>query len=66
FRIRVGDLLIPTMQFGEPLFNECKHFIECVQTGRRPITDGWNGLQVVKVLEAAERSLRQGGVPLDL
>jgi predicted dehydrogenase len=61
FQIRVGDVVIPRMKFSEPLRNECRHFIDCITTDMRPATDGQNGLCVVKVLEAAERSLRNGG-----
>jgi predicted dehydrogenase len=66
FQLRMGDLVIPTIHFGEPLQRECQHFIECIQNGRQPNTDGLNGLKVVKVLEAAERSLKQDGKPIDL
>ena len=61
FQLRVGDLVIPSIQFGEPLQSECQHFIDCIQNGRRPLTDGLSGLKVVKVLEAAEQSLRRNG-----
>lgn len=60
-QIRTGDVTIPTLQFNEPLQTECQHFVDCVRAGRRPITDGVNGLKVVRILEAAEQSLRQGG-----
>lgn len=66
FQLRVGDLVIPTIQFSEPLQSECQHFIDCIQGGRRPLTDGLNGLRVVRVLEAAERSLQQDGKPIEL
>jgi predicted dehydrogenase len=66
FQLRVGDLVIPTIQFGEPLQTECAHFIDCVRTGRQPISDGVNGLRVVAVLEAAERSLKQDGAPVEI
>jgi predicted dehydrogenase len=65
-QIRVGDVVIPTLQFGEPLNSECRHFIDCIQNGQRPLTDGLSGLKVVKVIEAAERSLKQGGHPVEL
>ncbi|HET8580202.1 MAG TPA: Gfo/Idh/MocA family oxidoreductase, partial [Nitrospiraceae bacterium] len=66
-QLRVGDLVIPpTLQFSEPLQNECQHFIDCIRNGQRPLTDGLNGLRVVKVLEAAEQSLKQGGLPVGL
>lgn len=66
FSIRAGDLVIPTLQFSEPLQSECRHFIDCIQQGRTPLTDGWDGLRVVKVLEAAEQSLKNGGITIDL
>jgi predicted dehydrogenase len=58
---RKGDAYIPALQFTEPLFNECKHFIECVREGRRPLTDGLSGLEVVRVLAAAGESLHSNG-----
>jgi predicted dehydrogenase len=65
-QIRLGDLVIPTLQFSEPLQKECRHFIDCIQNGWRPLTDGVSGLRVVRVLEAAECSLRQGGQQVKL
>ncbi|MCX8044601.1 MAG: Gfo/Idh/MocA family oxidoreductase [Desulfobacterota bacterium] len=56
--IREGEVLIPSIKLNEPLLAECEHFIECVRTGARPLTDGEDGLMVVKALEAATRSLR--------
>lgn len=66
FQIRTGDLVIPTIQFGEPLQTECQHFIDCIQNEQTPLTDGRNGLRVVKVLQAAEQSLRQNGQRIEL
>ena len=66
FQLRVGDLVIPSLQFGEPLHAECRHFIDCVENGRQPLTDGLSGLKVVKVLEAAERSLKHDGAFIEL
>jgi len=66
FQLRVGDVVIPALQFGEPLQAECQHFIECVEHGGQPRTDGPSGLRVVRVLEAAERSLGQDGEPIEL
>ncbi|MEW5945083.1 MAG: Gfo/Idh/MocA family oxidoreductase [bacterium] len=58
---RAGDLVVPKIDFREPLQVESAHFVECVREGRRPLTDGRNGLDVVRVLEAAQRSLQTGG-----
>jgi len=56
--LRAGDVLIPKIDFVEPLREECRHFAHCIRTGQRPLTDGYNGLQVVEMLEAAERAMR--------
>jgi len=48
----------------EPLEAECDHFIDCVRTGGRPRSDGAQGLAVVRVLDAGERSMRLGGAPV--
>lgn len=66
FQIRTGDLVIPTVQFGEPLQEETRHFVDCVRDGRQPLSDGASGLRVVRVLAAADRSLKQGGQPVEL
>jgi predicted dehydrogenase len=62
--LRFGDITIPTVKLKEPLRAECEHFIESIQTGLRPRSDGRNGLRVVKALEAAHESLKNGGRPV--
>ncbi|NLD69586.1 MAG: Gfo/Idh/MocA family oxidoreductase [Limnobacter sp.] len=64
--LRFGDIVIPYFRAAEPLRLECLHFIDCVRTRRQPITDGRSGLQVVRVLDAAQRSLGSNGRPLPL
>ena len=59
--VRDGDVLIPRVVMGEPLRAACEHFLDCVEKGERPRTDGRLGADVVRVLEAVERSLRAGG-----
>ncbi len=54
---RAGDILIPRISFREPLKIEMEHFVECVNTGKKPLTDGRNGLEVVEILEAAQKSM---------
>jgi len=61
---RYGDITIPALPSTEPLRVECEHFLECIRTGRKPLTDGWHGLQVVRILELAEASLRDGNASL--
>ncbi len=51
---------------AEPLAQECRHFLECVATRQRPRTDGRNGVEVLKVLEACQQSLEHGGSPVRL
>ena len=58
---RYGDVHIPRIEEPEPLKVECEHFVDCILKGRTPKTDVENGLRVVSVLEACERSLRNGG-----
>ena len=41
----------------EPLKNECQHFIDCIQGNTNCITDGYEGLRVLKVLNSAQKSL---------
>ena len=66
YQIRDGDLVVPALKFGEPLQHECRHFIDCIRKKSTPMTDGMNGLRVTRVLEAAHRSMIEGGVPVDL
>jgi predicted dehydrogenase len=64
--IRSGDILIPKTPGGEPLRLECQHFLECIEKGKTPRSDARDGLRVVRVLDAAARSLRAGGAPVKL
>lgn len=58
FENRYGEILIPHLRFQEPLALECQHFIKCVREGREPMTGGQSGLDVVRVLEDAQLSLK--------
>jgi predicted dehydrogenase len=62
--LRFGDIHIPRIPNDEPLKIEVEHFAECVRTGARPLSDGRDGLNVVRVLEAMQVSLREGGRPV--
>lgn len=59
---RVGNIVSPHVEVKEPLAVECSHFVDCILHRRNPQTDGEKGVQVVRVLEAAERSMRRGSV----
>jgi predicted dehydrogenase len=58
---RYGDVVIPFISNAEPLKLECSHFINCITKGTKPRSDGWSGLKVTSILEAANRSLANGG-----
>lgn len=64
--IREGQCIEPEITTGEPLVNECSHFIDCILNGKRPMTDGQNGLDVVMVLEALTRSFHENGRPVSM
>ncbi|MDW8318569.1 MAG: Gfo/Idh/MocA family oxidoreductase [Anaerolineae bacterium] len=64
--LRFGDIYIPRVDMREPLRLECQHFAHCVATRQTPLSDGRSGLQVLRVLEAGQRSLEQGGAPVAL
>lgn len=57
---RYGDVVSPYMVMNEPLAVEDEHFVDCCLTGMRPLTGGENGLAVVQVLDAAQRSFMEG------
>ena len=63
---RYGGSYSPFIKEQEPLKAECADFVRCIQDGDVPVTDGVNGLHVVEVLEAAHRSLNNGGQPVEL
>jgi predicted dehydrogenase len=64
--LRFGDISIPRVDMREPLRLECQHFIDCIVNGQTPLSDGRNGVQVLRVLEAGQRSLERGGEPVVL
>jgi predicted dehydrogenase len=63
---RSGDMYAPRLDNSEALQREARHFVECVESKARPETDGLAGLRMVKMIEAAERSLRKRGELVDL
>ncbi|MDA8413288.1 MAG: Gfo/Idh/MocA family oxidoreductase [Desulfobacteraceae bacterium] len=63
---RLGDMWAPRLNVTEALRVMVGEFVGCVQTGRRPITDGISGLNVVKILEASEKSIKQRGKEIRL
>jgi predicted dehydrogenase len=59
---RSGDIVSPYLYFHEPLQVQDDHFIECLRTGSRPHTSGERGLEIVRVLEAADTAAASGRV----
>jgi len=64
--LRHGDILIPKLDLVEPLKAECAHFLQCVENRSTPKSDGRDGLRVLRVLAAAQRSLENGGTPIEI
>jgi predicted dehydrogenase len=64
--LRFGDILIPKIETTEPLRSECQHFIQCVEKRKTPRSDGRDGLRVLKILDAGQRSLKMGGSPVEI
>ena len=62
FQIRDGDIVSPRVEPAEPLKNQCRHFLECVRTGKSPLSNGTDGRDVVRVLEAMNRSIELKGL----
>jgi predicted dehydrogenase len=63
---RLGDMFVPHIEKAEPLERVCAAFVEAIATGQPPLTDGRAGLEVVRILETAEQSMRRGGERLAL
>jgi predicted dehydrogenase len=61
-----GDSYIPHIRQEEPLKTECQHFLDCIERGAEPLTGGDAGLELVEILEAASKSLKQQGAPVPL
>jgi predicted dehydrogenase len=61
---RIGDMHAPNLDSFEALNVEAAHFLDCIANGTRPDTPGDLGLQVVRILEAATQSMREGGRPV--
>lgn len=58
---RIGDITIPKIPQTEALTSMAKDFIRSIQTGNAPLSSSTSGLQVVKILEAAEKSIQNKG-----
>lgn len=64
--LRFGNILIPKIKSNEPLAQECAHFIDCILDNKPILTEGTDGLRVVQILEAGQKSLKNGGIPVNI
>ena len=58
---RSGDVYIPKLEGTEALKAEAQYFVDCIEKNQEPFNNGQAGLQVVRLLEAADESLKNGG-----
>ncbi len=58
---RSGDMWAPKIEQGEALHRELTYFVDCIRNDKAPMNDGIAGLRVVRMLEAANDSLRHRG-----
>jgi len=61
-----GDSYIPHVQQSEPLKGVCEHFLACIASGIEPMSGGREGLELVRILEAASLSLKSNGAAIPL
>ncbi len=61
-----GDMKAPYIRQAEPLKVECRHFLDCIESGGRSDSCGEEGLRVVQILEASSESLRKGGARIEI
>lgn len=61
-----GDVYVPYLKQEEPLKTECQHFLDSISQGTAPLTDGKQGLELVRILEASSESLKQAGASINL
>ena len=64
FSLRFGEVSVPMLDTREPLKLESEHFVDCLMTRKEPRSNGADGLRVVRVLDAAQRSMKSGGAPV--
>jgi predicted dehydrogenase len=62
--VRDGDIISPRLEVSEPLKNQVNHFLECITNGTTPFTSGADGLTVVQVMTAIDRSMALKGIPV--
>lgn len=58
---RSGDIYVPRIDNTEPLINECDHFVECIEKNNIPRSNAKHALNIVLMIEAAQKSLQNKG-----
>ena len=58
---RVGDIYVPKIDTKEALLGLAEDFVNSICTGKEPISNAQIGLETVKILEAAQQSIKNGG-----
>jgi len=56
--LRSEGVLLPIVDLAEPLSLECHHFLECIKNRSKPLSDGKQGLEVVRILEKIEEAMK--------
>lgn len=64
--MRDGDIISPKVENTEPLKEQCMHFLECINENKKPLSDGAMGLDVIRVMLAADESLKSNGAPVEV
>jgi predicted dehydrogenase len=64
--LRTGEVHIPQIDNTQPLALECQHFVDRVRDRQPPRSDGNDGVRVLRVLAAAQQSLENGGLPVNI
>ncbi len=65
-KIRFGNVSTPMLSPIEPLQEEINQFLSCILSDKEPVSDGKMGLDILSILEAADKSLRKGGREIEI
>ena len=66
FSYHYGDMYAPYIKQSEPLQTQCNHFLDCIINNMKPLSSGFEGLNVVSILESASESLKNHGARIDI
>jgi len=66
YLLRDGDIISPKLDLNEPLKNQCMHFLECVKNRTNPDSDGTLGVEITRICEAIDESIKHNGKPITI